>query len=93
MRTKNSSFHRTVKNCSVERSGDMVTVTIEADGFLYNMVRIMSGTLLYAGIGKLSTADIEALFENPERQNAGKTLPPEGLTLEEVFYDWEKWKA
>lgn len=71
----------------------LIEIEVQGEAFLYNMVRIMSGTLLYAGIGKLSTADIEALFENPERQNAGKTLPPEGLTLEEVFYDWEKWKA
>ena len=56
------------------------------------MVRIIAGTLLYVGIGKLTVDDVAGLFEHPERENAGKTLPPHGLTLEEVFYDWEKWR-
>ena len=71
----------------------MIEIEVQGEAFLYNMVRIMSGTLLYAGLGKLTPEDVERLFADPQRKNAGMTLPPEGLTLEEVYYDWEKWKA
>ncbi len=79
-------FHRTVKNCSVERSGDMVTVTIEADGFLYNMVRIIVGTLLYTAQGKLSPGEIPHILSALDRTKAGPTAPPQGLYLNRVFY-------
>lgn len=71
----------------------MIEIEVQGEAFLYNMVRIMSGTLLYAGLGKITPEDVERLFADPQRKNAGMTLPPEGLTLEEVYYDWEKWKA
>lgn len=80
-------FHRTVKSCRVERSGDLITVTIEADGFLYNMVRIIVGTLLLTAQGKLQPEDITAIIEAKDRSRAGPTAPPEGLYLNRVFYD------
>ena len=70
----------------------VIEIEVKGEAFLYNMVRIIAGTLLYVGIGKLSVSDVADLFEHPERENAGKTLPPQGLTLEEVYYDWEKWR-
>lgn len=73
-------------------STGIIEIEVQGEAFLYNMVRIMSGTILYAGLGKLTPDDIRELFEHPDRKNAGKTLPPEGLTLEEVYYDWSKWR-
>ncbi len=78
---------RTVTRCDVERFGDLVTVTVEADGFLYNMVRIMVGTLLDIASGRLSADVIPAIFEQNEREAAGTTAPAKGLTLQDVFYD------
>lgn len=83
---KKGDFHRTVKNISVERQGDIVTVTIEADGFLYNMVRIIVGTLLYTAQGKISPQEIPDIIGALDRSKAGPTAPPEGLYLNRVFY-------
>lgn len=77
---------------NVRKDSSLIEIEVQGEAFLYNMVRIMSGTILYAGMGKLSADDIRELFANPDRKNAGKTLPPEGLTLEEVYYDWSKWR-
>lgn len=83
---KKGDFHRTVRNVSVDRQGDIVTVTIEADGFLYNMVRIIVGTLLYTAQGKISPSDIPGIIGALDRSKAGPTAPPEGLYLNRVFY-------
>lgn len=64
-----------------------VTLTITGNGFLYNMVRIIAGTLLYVGLGKIPADAIPAIIEARDRTRAGKTLPPEGLTLLSVDYD------
>ena len=79
-------FHRTVKHIAVTRDKDMVTMTIEADGFLYNMVRIIVGTLLQVAQGKTSPADIPLILRALDRTQAGPTAPPEGLYLNRVFY-------
>ncbi len=77
---------RTVYSCTVERQDDMIYVRISADGFLYNMVRIIVGTLLYVNEGKLTPEDIPHLFEVRDRTKAGVTVPPQGLYLNKVFY-------
>ncbi len=79
-------FRRTVKKLSVMREDDLVTVTIEADGFLYNMVRIIVGTLLYVAQGKIAPGDIPAIISAEDRTKAGPTAPPEGLYLNRVLY-------
>lgn len=79
-------FTRTVNDAHVERDGDMVCFTVEADGFLYNMVRIMVGTLLRVAQGKFLPSDIPAIIEAKDRSKAGPTAPPEGLYLNKVFY-------
>ncbi len=79
-------FHRTVKKLEVAGNKDMVTVTIEADGFLYNMVRIIVGTLLYVAQGKISPDEIPGIIEAMDRSKAGPTAPPEGLYLNRVIY-------
>ena len=68
------------------RADNIVTVTIEADGFLYNMVRIIVGTLLYVSQGKIQPDDIPAIIDSLDRSQAGPTAPPEGLYLNRVFY-------
>ena len=77
---------RTVTEASVFREGDIVTFRVRADGFLYNMVRIMTGTLLYISEGKIEAGSIPAIIASQDRTLAGKTAPPEGLYLNRVFY-------
>lgn len=82
-------FVRTVTSFSVHRDGDMVLFTVEADGFLYNMVRIMVGTLLDIAAGRLSESSITEALTTGDRLKAGATAPPQGLRLEKVLYEEE----
>ena len=77
---------RTVTHAYAEREGDLVTFHIQADGFLYNMVRIVVGTLLYISEGKIEPGSIPSILEAKVRTLAGKTVPPEGLYLNQVLY-------
>lgn len=77
---------RTVYSFSVERSGDDVFFTVEADGFLYNMVRIMIGTLLFISEGKIKSGELSSVIDSKKRFAAGKTAPPQGLYLDFVNY-------
>lgn len=80
---------RTVLSASVTASPsdpDILLFTVEADGFLYNMVRIMTGTLLEVAEGKLSPDDIDGIIAAKDRRRAGRTVPPQGLCLECVNY-------
>lgn len=79
-------FTRTVTESSVTREGDMVRFTVAADGFLYNMVRIMTGTLLAVQQGRFVPEDIPKIIEGKNRKLAGPTAPACGLYLEKVFY-------
>ena len=78
---------RTVFSCSAEKTGDLITVAVCADGFLYNMCRAIVGTLVYASYGKLRPGDIPALLEAGDRRLTGPTMPPQGLYLNRVWYD------
>ncbi len=78
---------RNIEKFNVYRNGDMVEFKVKADGFLYNMVRIMSGTLLRVAQNKIKPEDIPIIIESKNRKNAGPTAPPEGLYLNKVFYD------
>ena len=77
---------RTVHYCDVSRDGDMLTIRIAADGFLYNMVRIIAGTLMQSAAGKLTPCDIESIICSKDRSTAGLTAPPDGLYLNKVNY-------
>lgn len=77
---------RTVKSFSVTRDKELVTMRVEADGFLYNMVRIMVGTLLRVQQGKISPDEIPAIIEKKDRKFAGPTAQPCGLYLNKVNY-------
>ena len=85
--TETRTTVRTVHWCRAERSGDMITVTVCADGFLYNMVRAIVGTLVYASDGKLAPEHIPALLEKGDRRLTGPTMPPQGLYMHRVWYD------
>lgn len=63
-----------------------VDISVTGNGFLYNMVRIIAGTLVYVGMGKLTPEDVKEIILLKDRTKAGKTLPPEGLTLVSVEY-------
>ncbi len=78
---------RTVSDARVYRQGDLVVFSVSADGFLYNMVRIMVGTLLSVAENKILPEDIPDIIASRNRNNAGITAPPHGLYLDEVFYD------
>ena len=78
---------RTVTSLDITKEGNVVTVRIAADGFLYNMVRIIVGTLLAVNDGKIQADAIPAILSSLDRANAGATAPAEGLYLEQVFYD------
>lgn len=77
---------RTVYDFNVARDGDKVIFTVSGNGFLHNMVRIMVGTLIYVNEGKRTEDDILRSLETGDRETAGKTIPPEGLYLNKVFY-------
>lgn len=77
---------REVTECSVRREGDFIIFCVTADGFLYNMVRIMAGTVLAAARGKIDASDVKKIIELRERKKAGDTLPPYGLYLKDVVY-------
>ena len=80
-------FTRTVQYCSVKRDGDLVTFTVAADGFLYNMVRIMVGTLLAMNNGRIPFGTMSDIINAENRKSAGPTAPACGLYLNKVFYD------
>lgn len=77
---------RTISSISVKRDGDMVLFTVEADGFLYNMVRIIVGTLIFVNEGKIAQGELAEVIESKCRKRAGKTAPPNGLYLNKVVY-------
>ncbi len=78
---------RTITDCHVTRKGDEIDIEVTADGYLYNMVRILAGTLCEAGAGRLDPAEIPAILESRDRSRAGPTLPAKGLFLKCVEYD------
>ncbi len=84
---------RTVRICEVVQHGEQpewITVTVEADAFLYNMVRIMVGTLAEIGFGKIRGEDLPQLIAACDRKRCGLTAPPEGLFLKKVYYSWDE---
>ncbi len=82
-----SSTVRTIFDCHAEREGDVVKIFVTGDGFLYNMVRIIAGTLMAAGLGKLPPEALPGIIESGDRQQAGQTAEPQGLTLLEIYYE------
>lgn len=84
---------RTIYSLTVKRQGNDVILEVTGDGFLYNMVRIITGTLTEVGLGKRKPEELAAVIESCDRRNAGHTAPAEGLYLVEVFYEEEQVQA
>lgn len=78
---------REIYNCNVCNNNGLITISITGNAFLYNMVRIIAGTLVYVGMGKLQAHDIPQIIASKDRKRAGKTMPPHGLTLVDVCMD------
>ena len=85
--TSSKSSVRTIYSASVERKDERVYIKLTGNGFLYNMVRIIAGTLVDVGIGKIKPEDIKKIIETKDRLEAGKTLPAQGLYLLNVEYE------
>ena len=77
---------RTIFSFDVVREGDLVKMRVSGDGFLYNMVRIMVGTLICVNEGKIKKGTIKDIIEQKDRTKAGITVVPDGLYLNKVFY-------
>jgi tRNA pseudouridine38-40 synthase len=78
---------RTIYSASLSRAGDELTLLITGNGFLYNMVRIIAGTQISVGIGKLALGAFARALASGSRLDLGVTAPAHGLTLMEVYYD------
>lgn len=78
---------RTIFDISVEQNHDFIILRITGNGFLYNMVRIIAGTLIYVGKGKIKSSEMEEIILSGDRRKAGKTAGPYGLTLVKIVYD------
>ena len=85
--TQTKTTVRTVYGCTVKKEGDLITVAVCANGFLYNMCRAIVGTLVYASYGKIEPEDIPGLLELGDRRLTGPTMPPQGLYLNRVWYE------
>ena len=84
---ENNNTIRTIHSFDVEIDGDKVKILVKGDGFLYNMVRIMVGTLLDVDEGRIPAERLDAILAAGDRQRAGRTALPHGLYLNRVFYD------
>lgn len=84
--TSSKSSVRTIYSAKVLQEGDRIIIELEGNGFLYNMVRIIAGTIVDVGLGKIKPEEIPGIINSKDRNRAGKTLPPQGLYLVEVYY-------
>ena len=84
--TSSKSSVRTIYEANVYQENEKNSIELTGNGFLYNMVRIIAGTLVEVGLGKLEPENITDIIQKGKRENAGKTLPPNGLYLVKVMY-------
>ena len=88
--TSSKSSVRTIYKAKVEKQGERIIIELTGNGFLYNMVRIIAGTLVEVGLGKIEPTEIPKIIESKNREKAGKTLQPQGLYLVKVEYENQK---
>ena len=84
--TSSKSSVRTIYEAIVYQEKEKIMIELTGNGFLYNMVRIIAGTLVEVGLGKIEPEKIPKIIQEGKRENAGKTLPPNGLYLVKVMY-------
>jgi len=77
---------RTIKNISVRKSGDFICIDVEANGFLYKMVRNIAGTLIEVGRGEISPNEVKSIIKSADRKGSGPTAKAKGLSLIKVNY-------
>lgn len=77
---------RTIYSLEVEEEGEFIVIRVTGSGFLYNMVRIIAGTLIYAGSGRIDPSEMGNIIESRDRTKAGKTAGPSGLVLVKIMY-------
>ena len=77
---------RTISDITISEDGKDIVIEITGDGFLYNMVRIITGTLLEMGTGKKDPEEMKAIIDSMDRSKAGHTAPAEGLYLKEIYF-------
>ena len=77
---------RTIYDFTVTKNGSEIILLVKGDGFLYNMVRIMIGTLLFINEGKIKAEDLPDIILSKDRAKAGKTAQPQGLYLSKIYY-------
>ncbi|MEE0944722.1 MAG: tRNA pseudouridine(38-40) synthase TruA [Clostridia bacterium] len=77
---------RTIYSIGVTKEGDIIRIDVTGNGFLYNMVRIIAGTLVFCGCGKIDWREMPDIIASLDRKRAGITAPADGLYLSEVFY-------
>jgi len=87
IRTNVEDTVRRIDEITVERMGGDITIRITGNGFLYNMVRIIAGTLIRVGRGFYTPEKVKEILEARERTEAGVTAPPEGLVLVRIDYE------
>lgn len=85
--TSNKNSRRTIYTTNLYKENERIYIELTGNGFLYNMVRIIAGTLLDVGLGKIKPEDIKEIIKSKDRTKAGKTLPPQGLYLLNVEYE------
>ena len=88
-RTQVLSTVRTIYYIQIQKEGDMISITINGNGFLYNMVRIIAGTLIEVGAGKRRPEEIKDILAAENRDAAGPTAPAQGLTMMGIEYEQE----
>ncbi len=88
--TNVKSTVRTIHYCRVTRAGELLELKVCANGFLYNMVRAITGTVLYAAEGKIAPEDIADILASGDRTLAGPTVPPGGLYMTRLWYEDER---
>ena len=78
---------RTIYDLDLWREGDIITIRVRGNGFLYNMVRIIAGTLAGVGRGYFEPEEVKDMLESKDRTKSGVTAPPQGLTLIGIEYE------
>ena len=85
--TSSKNSVRTIYKTNIYKENNRIYIELTGNGFLYNMVRIIVGTLVEVGLGKIEPEKIQDIIKSKKRENAGKTLPPNGLYLVNVEYN------
>lgn len=78
---------REIYSIEIVKNGEFIEIIFEGKSFLKNMIRIMVGTLVFVGLGRIKSKDVQKIIEGKKRSLAGPTAPPQGLYLEKVYYD------